>query len=282
MVELILSWIRSREWAQVQRSSIVLLASLVVVVLPVRGEGLRQEEWTSWRDTGIRWAESGDLVRAVESFERALALQRSFGQDRDPDPSAAEARALLAFNYGIALHDLHRDAESLRWLEAAAQDDPTNSRYVRTLADAHRLWGSAPVADSLERQLGTLVGGESHLLISQGWQAMREGHAPRAESLFTRAISLDQNQWGAWTALIRVQVERDRFDEAERTLAGARRVRVPAPMLAAHEALLYAAKGDSVRSLAALQRLSPADIAGNHLIQGVVARARQLLAERSR
>ena len=109
----------------------------------------------------------------------------------------AQGRALLAFNYGVALHHLGRESEALQWFDAAVRDDPTDARYVRTLADAYRGAGREGVADSLFRRLGTLAGGEPQALIGQGWQAMRDGQAATAESLFTLAVQMDENQYGA-------------------------------------------------------------------------------------
>lgn len=275
------SWWKSRSWSALQRATLIWISAMVVVALPVRGSDAHVEDWTNWRDVGTRLAEHGDASGAVQAFERSLAVQRRWGFDRDPDPAIAQSRALLAFNYGVALHTLGRDAAALRWFDAAVRDDPTNARFVRTLADAQRAAGQESLADSLTRGLSTLVGGEPQGLILEGWQAMRQGRAADAESLFTRAVLADENQFGAWMALVRVQVERGELGAAKRTLDRASRLRVPEPVLWAHTALVAAASGDSAGARAALGRIPPGSIAGNRLVRGVIAEANALLNQAS-
>jgi len=263
----------------VQRLALACAGAVVLVALPVRGDEAHREEWTNWRDIGTNWAEHGETGRAIETFERALEEERRWGFDHDPDPAVARIRAQLAFNYAVALHQTGRDADALRWFESAARDDPGDSRYARTLADAYRAAGQAGAADSLERALPVLVGGEAQSLIRDGWQAMRDGRPAAAESLFTRAVAADQNQFGAWMALVRVQVERGEYAAAQSTLARASRLRVPEPMLDAHAALVAAAMGDTATARAALARIPIEALAGDRLLAGVVAEARRRLGE---
>jgi tetratricopeptide (TPR) repeat protein len=245
--------------------------AVALVLLPMRGDAARLETWTNEQDIGVRWAEHGEPGRALEAFEQALQLGQLAGFDRDPRPPVVEGRAALAFNYAVALHHLGRDDDALRWFEAAARDAPDNARFVRTLADAYRAAGRSRAADSLGQRLGAVVGGEPQALIEQGWQAMRDSRPAAAESLFALATQVDENQFGAWMALVRVQVERQELAAAERTLERAARLRVPEDMLWAHRALVAAASGDSARALDAIARIPPGSIAGNRLLQGVIA-----------
>jgi 4-amino-4-deoxy-L-arabinose transferase-like glycosyltransferase/Flp pilus assembly protein TadD len=277
-VEQVATWWTGRSWRDLRRVAVTWVGTMIVVALPARGDDVQMEEWTNWRDIGTRWAEHGDATRAVEAFEHALAIQQVRRFDLDPDPAVADSRALLAFNYAVALHHLRRDEEALRWFSAAVRDDPSNSQFVRTLADAYRASGQKGVSDSLLRDLGTLVGGEPQELIGQGWQAMREGRPAEAESLFSRAVLADENQFGAWMALVRVQVERGEIAEAKNTLERASHLRVPEPMLWAHTALVDAAMGDSVGARAALDRIPPGSSAGNRLIEGVITEVNERLA----
>ena len=274
-------WAGSQSWSSLRRAAAVWVGVMVLTLLPVRGDDARMEEWRNWRDIGTRWAEHGDEARAVQAFERALAIQRMAGFDRNPDRAVAGGRALLAFNYGVALHHLRRDDEAVRWFAAAVRDDPTNALYVRTLADAYRAAGRGDVSDSLTRGLGSFVGGDPQALIGQGWQAMREGQSEHAESLFTLAVQMDENQFGAWMALIRVQVERAEFTAAKATLARASRLRVPPHVLWAHEALIDAAMGDSAGARAALARIPPGSVTGDRLTEGVISRANRMLGQAS-
>jgi len=276
-IEHLVASLRRRSAIDVRRGAVVWVGAMIVTALPVRGDDARMEEWTNWRDVGTRLAEHGDPTGAVQAFDRALEVQRAWRFDRDPDPAVAQSRALLAFNYGVALHHLRRDDEALQWFCAAVRDDPDNSQFVRTLADAYRATGQQSASDSLLRELGEMVGGEPQALIGEGWQAMREGRAADAESLFARAVQADENQFGAWMALIRVQVERGEVTEAKGTLDRASRLRVPPTMLWAHTALVAAAMGDSAGARAALDRIPPGSSAGDRLIEGVIAQANALL-----
>jgi predicted Zn-dependent protease len=276
------TWWHERSWAELRRASAFAAAALALTLLPIRGDAARFEEWTNQQDVGARWAEHGEHGRAIVAFEHALRLERAAGHDRDSTPAIVEARALLAFNYAVALHQAGRAGEALHWFEAAARDDPDNARFIRTLADAYGAAGRAREADSLAAKLGTLVGGEPQALIQQGWQAMREARPAAAESLFTLATNLDQNQFGAWMALVRVQVERDELPAAQSTLERAAQLRVPEDMLWAHRALVAAASGDSARAQAALARISPGSITGNRLLESVIEDAQQRLGRNPR
>jgi tetratricopeptide (TPR) repeat protein len=253
-------------------------AAAVFVALPVRDRDEREDAWRAARDLGMRWLQHGQPARAAREFEHALELQRAFGLDRHPGVTATTARARLDYDYGVALHRLGRDDESLRWLAAAAAEDPDNASYVRTLADAYLVNGREREGDSLLRRVGGLVGGEGEMLISRGWQAARADRMDSAEVYFRRAVSIDDRLFGGWAALIRVQVERRDYAAARASLERARALRMPAPTLLAHEALVDAAVGDSAGARRALAAIPPEALAGDRLLQTVVAIARERLA----
>lgn len=268
--------------AALRAPALALVAAAALVALPVRERDAREDAWRAARDLGTRWLEHGRPDRAVAEMERALALQRTLGLDRDPDTSIVSGRALLDYNYGVALHRLGRDAESLRWLRAAVDEDPLSAIYVRTLADAYLVNGRAREGDSLLARLGALVGGEGESWISRGWQAAREDRLDSAEVCFRRAVTIDSRLFGGWAALVRVQVQRGELADARASLARAEALRMPRPTLLAHTALVAAASGDAARAREALAQIPPEALAGDRLLGTVVEMAREKLGDARR
>ena len=249
---------------------------LVGVPLPAR-PGL--EEWQITKDLGIRWLEQGRPDLAAGELERAIALEHQLGLDRDPDPSVMEGRALLHFNYAAALHRLGRSDEEMAWLRRAAEEDPLNAHYLRTLADADLSHGNRAAADSILSRMNSLVGGEAEADVSRGWQAAREGRRGEAESFFRRAVARNERLYGAWAALVRIQVERSEFARAESSLANAARLGMPSPLVLAHRALIAAASGDSQGARRTLDAIPQSDIESDRMVAGVVETARRLLSQ---
>jgi tetratricopeptide (TPR) repeat protein len=263
--------------------SLVLSAVMasVVVALPVSGSDRGYDEWLGARGLAIRWLEQGRPDLAVREFKRAILLERSLQLDRDPDPWVAQQRAELYFNYGVALRQNRNDNEALEWLRAAAVADSTNPRYVRTLGDAYLVHGRAREGDSLLRRVSSLVGGEGEALLSEGWRAAREGRLEQAEESFQRAVSSDARLYGAWGALIRVQVQRGELTHAKETLARAAKTSMPTHLLKAHEALVEAALGDTAAAWKALEQVPQGLIEGDPTLERIVSRTRAML-ERQR
>jgi tetratricopeptide (TPR) repeat protein len=267
----------SREYRSLGELAAVGVAGLLLVALPLPGQSHARDQWDIARELGTRWLDQGRPDLAFAEYQRAIAMEERSGIGVDDDPATRRERARLHFNYAVTLHALGRNEEEMHWLESAAREDPDNSRYARTLADAYELVGRREVADSLLRRLSSLVGGEPEALVSAGWQAAREGRKADAESLFRASVQSDQRQYGAWGALVRVEIERARWSSAESSLAAAERSGMPRATLLAHKALLYAAWGDTARARAALRALPPESIANNRLLSAVVAEARALL-----
>ena len=252
-------------------------AALVLVALPLPSQGRTRDDWDLARELGTRWLDQSRPDLALAQYERAIALESRPEIAMDQDTRTVQERARLHFNYASTLHALGRRGEELPWLESAAREDPGNSRYVRALADAYGLAGRPEATDSLRRTLERLVGGEPEELVSAGWQAAREGNRAAAESLFFAAVRADQHQYGAWGALVRIQIERHEWARAESSLAMAERARMPRAALLAHQALLYAVSGDTVRARRALDALPPEEIASDRQLSGMVAATRRML-----
>jgi len=157
-------------------------------------------------------------------------------------------RAQLHFNYGVALRQAGHMEDALPELEAAARIDSTNAHYVRTLGDAELVAGRTREADSLLARVPRLVGGEAESDLSEGFRAARSGHLAQAERSLLAAALANDRLFGAWGALIMVQVLRNENADAERTLHRAADAGMPRLSLAIYDGLVGAARGDRFRA----------------------------------
>ena len=255
--------------------ALAVAAALVLAPLPGHEPGLI--EWQNTFDLGTRWLDHQRPDLAVREFERGIDLERRAGLDRDPDRALAEERAVLHFNYGVALHRVGRDDEAIAWWRSAVRDAPDDPRYRRTLGDALRARGAGAAADSMLGPLEALAGGRSEALLSAGWAAARAGRVAEAEASFRAAIAADPRQSGAWTSLIRVQVQRNELDSARVTVARAARSEVPRATLKVHEALVEAASGNLARARAALAEVPPAALAADPALARIAEAARLMM-----
>jgi tetratricopeptide (TPR) repeat protein len=251
------------------------LGAVALVTLPVSRHDRGYDEWLEARDLGARWLEKGQPQMALGEFQRAIQLEGVLGLDEDSTLSLG--RAFLHFNYGVALKRAGREEEALRWLRAAAVEDPDNARFVRTLGDAYLVTGRTREGDSLLRRVNSLPGGGGEALLSQGYQAARAGHLDQAEEFFKEAIDKDARLYGAWAALIRVQVQRREDALARETVERAAQTGMSPHVLLVHQALVAAASGDSATALRALERIQISAIENDPTLVRVVAWTRQIL-----
>jgi tetratricopeptide (TPR) repeat protein len=228
----------------------------------------------------MRSAEQGRPDQAIVQFERAVRLEQMLPTRVSEDSWSLPDRALLHFNYGVALHRFGRENDALTWLRTAAKEKPDDARFLRTLADAYFANARAQEGDSLLRRVSLLEGGEAQLLLSEGWRAARSGQLEDAERLFGGAVRNDPHLYGAWGALIRVQVERGALRRADSTLASAARIGMPRVALLAHRALVDAASGRDEAAREALQNIPEAALAGDPMAATVAAKARLILTRR--
>jgi Tfp pilus assembly protein PilF len=276
---LLLRW-KTRPRQSMRSLMLSAVVAIAVVALPVSGSDRGYDQWLGARSLAIRWLEQGRPDLAVREFKRAIQLERSLQLERDPDPWVAQQRAELYFNYGVALRQTRNESEALEWLRAAAVADSTNPRYVRTLGDAYGVQGRVREGDSLLRRVRSLVGGEGEALLSEGWRAAREGRLEQAEKSFQRAVAGDARLYGAWGALIRVQVQRGERTRAKETLARAARTGMPTYVLKAHEALVEAALGNSAAAWKALEQVPQGAAEGDPTLARIVSRTREMLERR--
>jgi len=274
--EALRAW-RARAPAPRLRVGLALAAGLVVVMLPAPGLSRAKYEWGLALDLGTRWLEQSRPDRAAKEFERALEMERTGKVRRVPSATAAIERASLDYNYATALHLLGRDAEALPLYERAVAEAPDGAPELAGLAEAYRRAGRATDAARLESRLAGVAGGAGRLLLARGWEAARRGASAEAESLMTRAVGADPGLDDGWTALIRIQVERQEPDRAAETLAAARAAGLGGASLHAHEALVAAARRDRVAAYRALRLIPEQAIQGDPTVAEVVRVTRSLI-----
>jgi tetratricopeptide (TPR) repeat protein len=277
-LESLMARCRTRPRASLRCLTWTALGAGALVTLPLVPSERAFDDWLAARDLGIRWLEKGRPDLAAPALGRAIQLERSLQLEADPDPQVAQQRAESYYNYAVARRHNGDEDGALIWLRAAAEAQPENARYVRTLGDAYLVHGRVQEGDSLLRRVSGLVGGEGEALLSEGWRAAREGRLERAEDLFQRAARSDTRLFGAWLALIRVQVERGELDRARETLGRAAEAGVPAYLVDAHQALVQAALGNEAAARSALAKVPASAIAADPTLTRLVARVERLLA----
>jgi Tfp pilus assembly protein PilF len=268
---------RARVPASRRRVGLALALGLVVVMLPAPGLSRAKYAWGLALDLGTRWLEQNRPDLAAKEFERALEMERTGAVRRMPGATAGIERASLYYNYATALHLMGRDAEALPSYERAVAEAPDGAPELAALAQAYLRAGRAPDAERLDTRLASVAGGAGRLLLAHGWQAARHGKTAQAESLFARAVDVDPGLDDGWTALIRIQVERQESERAASTLVAAAAAGLGGAQLHAHEALVAAARGDRVAAYRALGQLPERAITGDPTIAEVVRVTRSLL-----
>ena len=245
--------------------------AFALVALPLGGPSRMMDNWDVHRELGTRWLDQGRADRAADEFRQAIDLEAGIRRESGPEALAGERLARLHFNYAAALHKLGRKSEEVRWLEAAASEDTSSARYARTLADEYLLAGNRRSADSLLERLGALIGGESQALISRGWEAARAGRMAEAEDYFRGAVAADHHQFGAWGALIRIQVQQHRWVSADSTLAQAKLAGLPLPSYDVHSAMIGVESGNLERARSALAAIPPGVLDGDRQLASIAA-----------
>jgi tetratricopeptide (TPR) repeat protein len=268
---------RARAPAARTRVGLALAAGLVIVMLPAPGLSRAKYEWGLALDLGTRWLEQNRPDRAAKEFERALEMERAGKVRRIPSATASIERASLCYNYATALHLMGRDAEALPLYERAVAEAPDGAPELAGLAEAYRRAGRAADAGRLEAKLAGVAGGFGRVLLARGWQAARLGATAEAESLFARAVEADPGLDDGWTALIRMQVERQEPGRAAATLEAARAAGLAGAELHAHEALVAAARRDRVAAFRALGKIPEQASQGDPTVAEVVRVTRSLI-----
>jgi tetratricopeptide (TPR) repeat protein len=256
-----------------------LVAGLVIVNLPAPGLTEGEFAWRASADLGNKWLARGRADLAVPQLERALKIRSALG--RRDEMSSRGMLAELYYDYGRALGAVGRRAESLTWYERALRQVPDDAVVIAALAAEYRSLGRTADAQLLERRLPSLVGGEGHALESQAWTAASEGRLEEAERLFARAVAADPSLANAWLAIVRLQLQGGRAQEARATFDSARQHEVRAPLLHAHEALLAAAAGDRLAAERALAMVPQGGLIQDAVLTDVLQATRRLL-ERAR
>jgi len=224
---------------------------------------------------GTRWAEQGQLDRAVVEYERALRMESSGAVRLD-----AIDRADLYYDYANALSRLGRGAEALEYWERAVRTAPDHALALHALGNARAAAGQAATAESLYRVLDGKAGGHLLALDGRAHLAAAQGQLEEAERLFGEIVRESPTQYAAWGSLVRVQAQEAKLQEAGQSLAEAARRGMPAPQLHAHQALLAAMAGDRAAAEQALAQVPPEAVRRDPELADVVAVTRRLLPVR--
>jgi tetratricopeptide (TPR) repeat protein len=113
--------------------ALALALGFTVVNLPAPHMSADKYAWGLATDLGQRWAQRGRWDLAVQSYERAIAVERSGALARLPGSTAATERSDLYYDYANALTHVGRDADAVAAYERAVAEGPDRAQAVRAL-----------------------------------------------------------------------------------------------------------------------------------------------------
>jgi Flp pilus assembly protein TadD len=111
-----------------------------------------------------------------------------------------------------------------------------------------------------------------------GFEAAKHGRQDDARTLFEDAVRLDPHAWDAWGALIRVELESERLDDARQALDQAQAAGMPAAPLHAYRGTLAAVNGDRATATRELNAAETAGAVSDPVLRDVIAKARAMLS----
>lgn len=257
-----------------------LAAGVLIVNLPAPSLSGAKQAWGTYFDIGTRWMEQGRPDLAIPQYEHALEMERKGQVRRLPGVAAAVERAGLYYDYARALRLVGREPDALPWLERAVSEAPEGAPQLSALADVLHRMGRDPEAAAVEARLARVAGGEGRTLLARGWRAAAAGQPAEAESLFDAATRADPSLFDAWTAQVRIQVERNELPAAHATLERAHDAGLPPTQYHAHAALVLAAQGDIPGAESELLSVPAGAEQGDPIVAEVMRNARMLMAPR--
>lgn len=261
---------------------IVLAAGTGLVHLPVPGISAAKRDWGIASDLGTRYLARGDAARAIEQFERALALERAGRLHAAAGASDTRAveQASLYNNYALALVRAGRSAEARPWFSRALALAPDNAQIMGGLAELESAAGNLGAADSLYRRMGGAVRGDAAGALGRGRLAARQGRLDQAAQHFREAARLDPSSGEAWGALVRIELQAGRAGAADSVLAVAAGVGWRDDGARLHQALVRAVRGEVAEARRLRAGVNPAVIAADPVLRDVDAMLERLLAAR--
>lgn len=267
---------RSTRRASLRGFVVPALLALALALVPLTHPSGLLYEMIAGIDMGGRWLDRGRPDLALVEFEKSIAAdERIQGVE---DVIDHNARAALFYNYAHALRATGRGNEALPWFERAAEVAPENPRFLRTLGDAYLVAGRKREGDSLLTAAGELMGSSGELLLSRGYAAAREGRLAEAESLFVEAVDAGMRNYGAWGALVRIQVQQGAVDRARETMKQMHQTSAPVNFLRLYDALVAAAAGENARAQALLDQVPAALTADDPILARVRSATEKMIA----
>jgi 4-amino-4-deoxy-L-arabinose transferase-like glycosyltransferase len=248
------AWLRRpRRPGTLARFGLPAVLAFGLAIVPISSPSGRLHDMLESLDMGTRWLDQGRPDRALVEYEKAVALDATIpdiAELLEPD-----ARGALFFNYAYALRATGRSDAWMKWFERATEVAPENPKFLRTLGDAYLAAGRLREGDSLLAKVELLMGADSELLMSRGYDAARDGNLARAESLFVAAVDQSMRHFGAWGALIRVQVQQQALSRAQTSVNRFKQTGAPPHVVRLYEGFVLAASGHAAQARAALEEV---------------------------
>jgi tetratricopeptide (TPR) repeat protein len=263
------------------RAAGALAAGALCVALPMPGQTSSFAAWDRASDLGSIWLARGRPDLAVIELEKAVRIDQAGQLPRSRTATALQARAAVFTDCATALRQLDRIEEALHWYEEAFRTSAARPESL-ALAMAYAMSGRKQSAEPLFAGMGMTPGAAAARLMEEAVGAYRAGRTPEVERLLRAAIDFDPTLEAASIALVRLQIQTGRLDEAENTLQEARVAGLAPPRYYAHEALIRASRGDRDGAEQALGRVSKQAQQSDPTLTEVLASVRARLASPAR
>lgn len=269
-------WVRRPRSGNALRFALPAALATGLALVPITHPTGRLNELMEALDMGSRWLDRGRPDMAVAEYEKAVAADASISGIEHV--LEQDLRGAMFFNYAYSLRATGRPEEAMTWFRRAAEVAPQNPKFLRTLGDALRARGDIRASDSLLTEAAGLMGSTTEIWISRGYEAAREGRHAEAESLFAEATRLSMRHYGAWGALIRIQVQQQALGRARKTVEAFKRTSAPPHMVSLYDAFVLAASGEAARAKAILAQLPPPEAGDDPILGWVRSTTEKMIA----
>jgi Tfp pilus assembly protein PilF len=268
------SW-RERRWKRLAGMVVAAGAAAVVVFAPLVPAAPIRAEWSHGTTMGDAWLERGQARRALEYYERAIAIDPLVALHAADSRPAVVARASVYENAGIAHALAGNDSSALAALATAVHMVPeawtTRSRYAAQLAIVGRM------AEALDqyRQAGVAPQDAASDLVGQAAAREAQGDRQATRRLLEAAIGIAPDHEPAVVALLRMEILEGSISAAARRLAAAETSGVDRDVLRAHAAWILTLQGDTAGARRALDAIAPAARHGDPRVVATLRQARR-------
>ena len=259
---LLTEW-RAREHHRLLRRTLPALAvGLALAWMPIPGLGPAREAWGISMGIGERAFRKGSYALAIKYLEDAAAIEARSGRSWSQKEAMKVPLTAHAFTLGRALLQSGQPDQAREWLLRAKLLSPSLPGIDQ--------W----ISRSVEVPSGLSTIRERAIAAAQA------GRFAEAESLFTRMTRAPDPTFYSWGALVRIQCQTGRIEEARRTLEAGIQSGWSGPARLLHEALVLTLEHRVEEARALVARVDQTQVLADPTLSDVMRILRDLMREK--